>query len=503
VPSWRRHILRKSLMLEDYKQKRISAELDKGGGYAYASVPSSPRNIAVYTPSPYAPLPREDPDDRRSPPKLNGVNGAKQPEKPALTADEAACLGMARAINILGGVEHAGACSVEKASVYGAAVAIPQIARSGGWPKSMCGLAFRAYLFVILNYFVQTLFVYYIYDSQTNMNPYGGQMHLCDFASHISNCPHAPNCLGPGGEPIPDPGTLYPFDIWNTRKFVRDAMIQIFPDKGDQFGTLMDPGEYGIESNYCRLLCIFVFVLQIVDEFTNIIDFARLLRKMPTSEAAWIEYELPADDVGPDPHGDKHLECVRFVVSAMPMRWKLFNVFFILLPRIFIWRMLTMAGVHFLMETAAMVDQIVNTTALSFVLTTDELILERLATKATRFIVSGVQDYQLFDNDTFSNTNDQETLNRYYVQELSWCHGAARFSCLPWRLFWVFGLMSVFTAEYYWHNCTQTENGSIVSIDVFLPLAAHLEFGSFFKHFFSISENPHVDNSFWTMPSMA
>merc|ERR1712072_557355 len=96
---------------------------------------------------------------------------------------------MAKAINILGGLERKQPLALEKTSVYGAAIAIPQIARSSRWPKSMCGLAMRAYLFVVLNYFVQTLFCYYIYDSQTNMNPFGGQMHLCDFASHIGACP--------------------------------------------------------------------------------------------------------------------------------------------------------------------------------------------------------------------------------------------------------------------------------------------------------------------------
>merc|ERR1719158_1888029 len=120
---------------------------------------------------------------------------------------------MAKAITILGGQESRGACAIEKTSVYGAAIAMPQIARSAGWPTSMVILTLRAYMFVLLNYFVQTLFVYYIYDSQTNMNPFGSQMHLCDFAAHIAHCPNHKDCHGPGGREIPDPGELYPYDI--------------------------------------------------------------------------------------------------------------------------------------------------------------------------------------------------------------------------------------------------------------------------------------------------
>jgi len=327
-------------------------------------------------------------------------------------------------------------------------------------------------------------------------------MHLCDFSAHIATCKddiHAPGCIGPGGESTPDPGSLYPVDIWISRRFVRDSLKILFPDRKDEIEANVIPGEYGVESYYCRMLCIFVFVLQIADEFQNIRAVINLLWCIPTEDDSWLEYEPP----NKDSHGMGELEHIQFKVNGMPLRWKIINILFVLIPRIFIWRMLTMAGVHFLMETAAMVDQIVNTTALSFVLTTDELILERLATKATRFIVSSVQDYQLFDDNTFSNTNDQETLNRYFVSELSWCQGVARFSLLPRKLMWTIALMVAFTAEYYWHNCKQMEDGSIVSIDVFLPLAPHLEFGSFLKHFFSISENPHVDNSFWTMPAMA
>merc|ERR1719326_967803 len=118
------------------------------------------------------------------------------------------------------------------------------------------------------------------------------------------------------------------------------------------------------------------------------------------------------------------------------MRWKVLVVVCIIIPRIFIWRMLTLAGVHFLMETAAMVDQIVNTTALSFVLTTDELILERLATQATKHMMSSLEDTQLFDYTPYADETDQQALERYDTHEMSWCVGKHSFPLFPKRLFW-------------------------------------------------------------------
>merc|ERR1712137_642950 len=139
------------------------------------------------------------------------------------------------------------------------------MARSALWPKTMVAITARTFLFLLINYFVQALFVYYIYDSQTNMNPFGGQMHLCDFASHVARCPNEPDCHGPGGKEVENPGSLYPYDVWNTRKFVRDSLQVIFPDLSDEIAEKVDPGEYGLEGYYCRLLCIFVFMVGIAD----------------------------------------------------------------------------------------------------------------------------------------------------------------------------------------------------------------------------------------------
>jgi len=157
-----------------------------------------------------------------------------------------------------------------------------------------------------------------------------------------------------------------------------------------------------------------------------------------------------------------------------------------------------MAGVHFLMETAAMVDQIVNTTALSFVLTTDELILERLATKATRHIMEVLEDHQLFDHTPFENETQEISMKRYREWEMNWWSNGHKFPLVPMRLCWTTLLMASFTAEYYFHNCRLTADGSYVSKDVSLPDNAHLNMGIFISKFFSLPDVENPDTTFWS-----
>jgi len=451
----------------------------------------------------YAPLPTEPPEsdivspaDFRQTRFTDGYGVEMSAEKAQ------ARLGMMRAIDVLGGAEAAGSCAVEKSSVYGAGIAIPQIARSAGWPKSMCALTFRNYVFLGLNYFSQTLFIFYIYDSQSNMNPWGGQMHLCDFGSHLADCPEGADCRGPLGTTIADPGALYPYDVWNARRFTRDTLLQMFPEKEDFITNSVIVGEYGLESYTCRLLCVFIFVLQITDEFQNIGMLFKLLLELPSDDSSWIKYDPPTDRQrgDDDPQGNRELELVQFFVNGMPLRWKIFNFLFLLMPRIIIWRSLTMAGVHFLMETPAIVDLIVNTTALSFVLAIDEMILERLATRATTHILADLKDRELFDYSPFAAESDEACHDRYSRDEMSWC-GRHKLPLVPGRLVISVVLCAAFVYEYYYHYCVQSEDGGQVSIDISIPADAHLHWLNFAKALFSMPEK-HEGALAWSMPSV-
>lgn len=485
-----------------------SDDLDLGPAATYTFLPSgtlSPTETecddaedAEDTPRGYPREPPRDPRGQRAP--WAGRDDVRYGDDQEVSTS----LAMAKAIDILGGMETAGACHVETKSVYGAVIALPQIARSARWPKTMLWLCLRCFLFAFTNYVIQTMFVYYIYDSQTNMNPFGGQMHLCDFASHVAKCPNAPDCVGPGGEEIPNPGVLYPYDIWNTRKFTRDALKAMFPERAEEIMSKFDPGEYGVESYYCRLICLFIFMLSIADEFQNIRDLGSLLYNLPSEALPWVQYKPPT--WASKTHiktikGFSELEFVEFRVNGMPRSWKFFNILFLLLPKIFIWRMLTKAGVQFLMETAAMVDQIVNTTALSFVFTTDELILDRLTTKATHYMMDNLKEYEFFSQDPYEEESDRQALERYRQKEFTWCFFQRDSWLMPRRLVWSFVLTVLFLVEYYYHNCRKTSDGSLVSVDMFYPITPHLDIWCFIMKTFAYSCDVQ-EGAFWSMPKV-
>ena len=43
--------------------------------------------------------------------------------------------------------------------------------------------------------------------------------------------------------------------------------MALFPQMQDEIDKNVDPGEYGVESYWCRLVCIFIFVTAILDDF--------------------------------------------------------------------------------------------------------------------------------------------------------------------------------------------------------------------------------------------
>merc|ERR1719421_1449931 len=143
----------------------------------------------------------------------------------------------------------------------------------------------------------------------------------------------------------------------------------------------------------------------------------------------------------------------------MPLLWKLANFLFVCLPRVLLWKNLSFAGVYFLMETASMVDQIVNTTALSFIFQLDELILERLTTKTTKYMIEQLHDYPLFDEDVHEECPDEEVIERYIGQEMHWRLSYKDWWLLPRRLLWSVGLTCIFLAQYYASNCVGAEDG--------------------------------------------
>ncbi|CAL1167997.1 unnamed protein product, partial [Cladocopium goreaui] len=189
---------------------------------------------------------------------------------------------------------EAGSCFVEKGSIYGAAILMPQLARSMNWHRLLTIEAFRSFILIAVSIFLQVSLLVMLARKESVYDTFAGQMFLCDLGAGCIQG-YSSRCTGPSGTEITPP-RLYSFDIWTTRLFVRapwqsvqgktmESLKAIFPDKQDdiderivpwheQFdertfdeikskGTQrvqmpheLDPGEYGLESYYCRLLCL-------------------------------------------------------------------------------------------------------------------------------------------------------------------------------------------------------------------------------------------------------
>merc|ERR1719323_909406 len=101
----------------------------------------------------------------------------------------------------------------------------------------------------------------------------------------------------------------------------------------------------------------------------------------------------------------------------MPRLWKALNAFAVLLPKIYLWWTLVSTGFQFLMETAGIVELVINCMALTFVLSVDEMVFERLATMAAKHMMTNLQDMPLFDTEREEKETEKEVLEQYEREE--------------------------------------------------------------------------------------
>merc|ERR1719362_410301 len=129
-------------------------------------------------------------------------------------------------------MEFKGELTIETDSVYGAVLAMPQIARSMDWNQTFVALTFRSFLLLGINYLFQISALVFLTEESQVMDVLGGKMHLCDYGRQLEDCdPTNPQhgCIGPGGT-IYTPPRLYGYDTWAVRKWARDSLEQFFDD---------------------------------------------------------------------------------------------------------------------------------------------------------------------------------------------------------------------------------------------------------------------------------
>jgi len=423
-------------------------------------------------------------------------------EEPLLT-HENAHVAAGKAISFLLKMEHHGSCGVERRSVYGAAVAIPQIARSVGWSATLTGLAVRTYFFLAFNIFLQVFLLSVLNEELRLYNPIKGRVHLCDFGSNIAMCPGAANCLGPGGTEYSWP-RLYSFTMWSLRSFTRDSLEALFPERAQDIGKVVDPGEYGVEDYYCRVACILIFVMAVTSDLSGTMGLWYLLHQVPTKAETWIRYDHPTwapKDEAKAIHGWSELDLVKFMVAGMPFHWKIINFAIVVVPKTFIWLVLVCTGIDFLMETPGIIDLVVNCIALTFILDIDEAVFQKLATVSSKHMMNKLEDMNLYETEAEEEETEQEAVRRFYNMEFgSSLRGKMKLigMLVPMRLVYVVVVMMMFLSNYYYRNCVRSEDGGWVSKDLYSPvgMGAYNPLNFLIPGLIQVAEQPT-----WVMPT--
>lgn len=393
-----------------------------------------------------------------------------------------------------------GTCKVEE-SVYGAALCMPQFARTVGWDKTMTILAIRSWMFLLLNIFLQAYLLRMIAKEESVMDSFGGQMYLCDFGAFLDHCP-GPGCRGPHGSDVSAP-RLYNWDAIVNRNFVKDSLKAVFPDKIQEINDQVDPGEYGIESYWCRLACCFIFMISCMDELVIIFKMGELLYQIPTKAEAWIR---PKRKAGALPRSMGNIDDVSLVIAGMPMLWKLINLVMVVLPKALLWKLGTETGVTFLMETSGIADCIINAVGLTFILGLDELIGAALMSEETCNLVAATENFALYDEKTscvgdMSLLSDDEILEKHAeIESLrSWGFWDS-VALLPNKLIVSLLLTWIFVFEYYFKHCTSQDQGGVlrrISKPMHLPLNVQFDWlNAFLPTYFPLQREA---DPYWEM----
>lgn len=396
------------------------------------------------------------------------------------------------------------AISVEKASVYGAALVLPQIARSAGWPLRYAALAIRGYIGMVLNVFLQAYLLYMISQAERILDRFSGQMHLCDFGALMDRCedPTSANCVGPGGTRY-TPARIYSWSLWNTRVYAQDSFLDIFPEHEDFIHKTVDPGEYGLESYHLRVLCCFVVIVVLWDELGKSVDILEMLWYVPTAAESWVTYETRDAKTKEEMKrmgGMSELDFVKFRVAGMPLKWKLINLFFVWLPKTYLWFVTLHVSMLFVLETSTIDDMILRAVAMGFILSIDELLATVVTDYVASHVLTMIEDYYPFEDESDSDA----TCHEKNEKGKSW----GLFTWALYRHSVSVGILGpilvnmIFVLAYYEENCVQLDDGSRVSQTVLTPIQEHLSVLNFlfapFPHVFPVVE---TNQTLWEMPS--
>merc|ERR1712224_641418 len=149
----------------------------------------------------------------------------------------------------------------------------------------------------------------------------------------------------------------------------------------------------------------------------------------------------------------------------------------------------------FLLETSTIEDVIVNSTALAFVLTLDELIFTTLSADATKFMMNRLNGFPVKTQEEMIDLNDEDAvLERSSIN--FWC--TSRLLVVKAPL--VVALWLATCGFYYMHMCRRAEDGTWISVPVHTPLSSAFNLLSALSP--EIWPIPSTEEPYWPLPGV-
>ncbi|CAE8622554.1 unnamed protein product [Polarella glacialis] len=327
--------------------------------------------------------------------------------------------------------------------------------------------------------------------------------------------------------------------MWASRVFVRDSFLAMFPERAAEMAEKVDPGEYGLESYWLRVVSCLLFMIGLWPDIAGSGNLFLLLWHIPTSSEPWMCTKAAGDDVdgkfpslepaGLGPSSSKSMAAperqkgskrkgsskkedisdsgVKFAVAGMPCHWKILNFMFVLLPKVYIWILTVDAGILFLMETAGIEDMVINAVALAFILELDEVIYEAMFSDAAKNIMDDLEGWhasQDVADDHDDNDSDMWFWTKHQANRSYTIFSPRLWGLIfPYRLVSMIGVLTFFQFKYYLEHCIHLPDGSWISDDLRVPVSYQMSIRSFLggpiPKIFSIVTSPEVA---WSMPTV-
>jgi hypothetical protein len=258
------------------------------------------------------------------------------------------------------------------------------------------------------------------------------------------------------------------------------------PDRLD-IDELVDPGEYGLESWSCRLLCVQLFVLSTIDEIFLSLRSLQLLLELPTQDDTWVTIQ-----------DDEHFDVEDIFASAtvrcagLPRIWKIINFCIVVVPKMVLTFCTVSTGVDFLMETATIDDMIVNSVSLGFILTLDELITDGLMCEEINELLDKCEP---FDRNNCVHLKAQKNFAKVEEQRI---YGLKLLVYLTryklHKLVTAFMLTAVVVWKYYRTHC-EWRGEHWVSSAMYLPKSTYFSVWNYF--FYWLHPVDFVTEPYW------